>query len=705
MPVKRALVECAVLSLQDSCVFYPCCKRCFSRLDIDSGGTPRFACFKCGYSCVKSLVDYRYRLSMQVARGNCVFGVTVFGTSLNPFFGIHANGLQRFMSDLNGPLESFSKSTLLMKAVEDCFIGKHFIFGIKITERDSEPWVGRTNGPCSNDKVQLIATQMILPKAAGLGGCTVLNYYQTILRKATEYEQLTTDPCKTLKLPGKPLLLIPHDSLTSGFTNEALCSSDFLSLSLLRSQHQDSSLSPNPLWQQTLGLITSSAEQDESRNADYRSPTFPEKHDKTTTPFNPWLGLSLSVHKRVGQEASKAKEFTALDITNSFFTSPIAAEDFPLSESLTQFLTEKNNTGSQPQESDFSVGFTTGSRSNSLLEASHRAAMNKESERQTDVKHEDFVICVHGSQAGEFRVHGCNKKEAKATCESFEFTEEDKHEDSLYNCSADLFSSSVKIGTTGLDDTRAESVSISLSACKRHRSLEPHCKQFTAEEGSLLSKQKYLSKKTVQKLSTPVHQKQDKHSLRESFPLRTKDNLHSLVFIPPSQSTPIEKIAAQKGNCAHSNLLTKQVRASVMEKSANQKNNYCVTPKSRYKKSDLLTQKHLRVRRGVLNSRPGINKCSSSVCDDKDSELIPSTPTNLSRISILKNHKSNHSLGHTVTSQKDHVQAEYKCLSGDRKVTECEHVTVFGTLLKEGNNAVRNEEWDWSRDLFSDSVG
>lgn len=168
----------------------------------------------------------------------------------------------RFISDLNGPLESFSKSTLLMKAVEDCFIGKHFIFGIKvqlqffwtmesnpklgstsqlmlcrvsqITERDSEPWVGRTNGPCSNDKVQLIATQMILPKAAGLGGCTVLNYYQTILRKATEYEQLTTDPCKTLKLPGKPLLLIPHDSLTSGFTNEALCSSDFLSLSLLR---------------------------------------------------------------------------------------------------------------------------------------------------------------------------------------------------------------------------------------------------------------------------------------------------------------------------------------------------------------------------------------------------------------------------------------------------------------------------------------
>lgn len=33
MSVRRALVDCAVLSLQDSCVFYPCCKSCFSRID------------------------------------------------------------------------------------------------------------------------------------------------------------------------------------------------------------------------------------------------------------------------------------------------------------------------------------------------------------------------------------------------------------------------------------------------------------------------------------------------------------------------------------------------------------------------------------------------------------------------------------------------------------------------------------------------
>lgn len=38
---------------------------------------------------------YRYRLSLKVARDGCIFALTVFGTCLNPFFGIDASGLQR----------------------------------------------------------------------------------------------------------------------------------------------------------------------------------------------------------------------------------------------------------------------------------------------------------------------------------------------------------------------------------------------------------------------------------------------------------------------------------------------------------------------------------------------------------------------------------------------------------------------------------
>ncbi|KAK7913129.1 hypothetical protein WMY93_013340 [Mugilogobius chulae] len=198
MSLRRALVECAVLSLQDSCVLYPCCKGCFSRIDIDSSET-RLTCSKCGYSCARELLEYRYRLSVRVARGSCLFGVTIFGNCLNQFFGIHATGLQRFVADKSGYVDALSTSALLVEAVEECFIGKHFIFGIKITENDTEPWLGRPTG--SNKMAQLIATQMILPEAADLRGCTVLSYFEEILHKTGEAKHCTTAKAKLQEEP------------------------------------------------------------------------------------------------------------------------------------------------------------------------------------------------------------------------------------------------------------------------------------------------------------------------------------------------------------------------------------------------------------------------------------------------------------------------------------------------------------------------
>lgn len=34
MSTRGALVDCVVLSLQDIPVFYPCCKGCFSRINV-----------------------------------------------------------------------------------------------------------------------------------------------------------------------------------------------------------------------------------------------------------------------------------------------------------------------------------------------------------------------------------------------------------------------------------------------------------------------------------------------------------------------------------------------------------------------------------------------------------------------------------------------------------------------------------------------
>lgn len=112
----------------------------------------------------------------------------------------------------------------------------YFVCVLQLTETESGPWFGGpvANGSGSNNKVHVIASQMILPKATGLGGCTVVSYYQILLQKAAEYELGSSDSSKTSRPPPTTLLLIPHHSPASSFNNDAHCSSGFLSQSLLR---------------------------------------------------------------------------------------------------------------------------------------------------------------------------------------------------------------------------------------------------------------------------------------------------------------------------------------------------------------------------------------------------------------------------------------------------------------------------------------
>ncbi|XP_016398005.1 DNA damage-induced apoptosis suppressor protein-like [Sinocyclocheilus rhinocerous] len=149
MSNKRALVSCTVLSLQDSCFVYPCCKGCLSRLSQES---KRAICGRCGFTCDLQNVDYRYRLSFKVSRNQDIFGVTVFGGCLNPFFGITAGGLQRCI-DLEKTEGTHTVQQLLVKAVEDCFIGRCVIFGLKVPH----------NVATSSLSGQLVACQIISP--------------------------------------------------------------------------------------------------------------------------------------------------------------------------------------------------------------------------------------------------------------------------------------------------------------------------------------------------------------------------------------------------------------------------------------------------------------------------------------------------------------------------------------------------------------
>ncbi|XP_060924165.1 uncharacterized protein ddias [Limanda limanda] len=388
MSVRRALVGCVVLSVQDACVFYPCCKGCFSRIDVDQRDPTRCRCSRCGYSCFREQVDYRYRLSLRVIRDRCIFGVTVFGTCLNPFFGIHASGLQRLVENVDGQAGASTRASLLAKAVKDCFIGRHFVFGIKVTGTESGLQFGGPALSKDGDRVQFIASQMILPKASGGGGCSVVGYYRALLQRAAEYElgSKTSRPLET------SLLLIRHLSPSSSFNNSSPFAAGLLSLSLQRSQHQDSTLSPTPPWQQSMGLVTSSAEQEEGcgtqdyrgkENSSQKTPhhvqrgcldkckvteeraPFPlfsleQRSDNTqsfsncpnksfenaveTTPLiNSWFSSSQPGQTRDLPLSCKTKGFSTGQLTNTFSSSSVVWEDLPFSESLTEFLCEEHN--------------------------------------------------------------------------------------------------------------------------------------------------------------------------------------------------------------------------------------------------------------------------------------------------------------------------------------------------------------------------
>ncbi|XP_035753707.1 DNA damage-induced apoptosis suppressor protein [Egretta garzetta] len=184
----RGLLAASVISIQNSCFTYPACQKCFSRLILDSR---RFNCLKCGCTGQAKDANYRYRLSLKIADTNDLFDITVFGSCLDPFFGVTAENLQRCIQDFNqlsGETHADASPGMLVQAVETCFIGKRFIFGVKGCAREDG---GRSTASsilqnCSRinrTTKNLTACQIFLPNAA-VTGFTVISYFHRLLRSA-----------------------------------------------------------------------------------------------------------------------------------------------------------------------------------------------------------------------------------------------------------------------------------------------------------------------------------------------------------------------------------------------------------------------------------------------------------------------------------------------------------------------------------------
>ncbi|XP_027263459.1 DNA damage-induced apoptosis suppressor protein [Cricetulus griseus] len=182
---RRKFLLASVLALQNSSFIYPSCQRCFSRIVLDS---KRFTCPKCGSTGEAESSSYRYRLSLKVAESSKLYVITVFGSCLDTFFGLTATGLKRHLensSEIPEPLDSGRMQSLLTTAVENCFVGQSFVFGVTnfgdICGHDSDS--NNFLQPCCKCKGEvrtLIASQIVLPDPH-ITGFTVIDYLNQLL--------------------------------------------------------------------------------------------------------------------------------------------------------------------------------------------------------------------------------------------------------------------------------------------------------------------------------------------------------------------------------------------------------------------------------------------------------------------------------------------------------------------------------------------
>lgn len=187
MTRRRKFLFASVLALQSSSFIYPSCQRCFSKIILES---KRFTCPKCGSTGDAGSTNYRYKLSLKVAESNKLFVITVFGSCLDTFFGLTATGLYRYLEDSTKSLETLDSGrtqSLLATAVETCFIGQSFVFGVTnfggVCGHESHS--GSFQQPCCKHRGEvrtLTASQMVRPDPR-VTGFTVIDYLHPLLHK------------------------------------------------------------------------------------------------------------------------------------------------------------------------------------------------------------------------------------------------------------------------------------------------------------------------------------------------------------------------------------------------------------------------------------------------------------------------------------------------------------------------------------------
>ncbi|KAJ7408878.1 DNA damage induced apoptosis suppressor [Willisornis vidua] len=187
----------------------------------------RFNCLKCGCTGEAQRASYRYRLSLKIADTNDLFDITVFGSCLDPFFGVTAENLQRFEMDYFYIVEE-----ILCLFVEGSYYLPSELHSLGCAREDG--------GRSAASRKNLTACQIFLPNAA-VTGFTVISYLDRLLQSAKLSSYLPDASSAAIDEPLSELSSLSSLSRNSCF---------------VRSSSRESFLG---CWQQSLSLTSSVA--------------------------------------------------------------------------------------------------------------------------------------------------------------------------------------------------------------------------------------------------------------------------------------------------------------------------------------------------------------------------------------------------------------------------------------------------------------
>lgn len=119
---SKALVVATVTGIQDTSVIYPYCTVCYGKLNKDFHFN-QWVCIRCQISYMSDCIPYRYCLRLNIADETLYCGISVFGETLQPYFGLVASEMQKLFDLLH--------SDQIMEVLKKIFVGKCFIFEFK----------------------------------------------------------------------------------------------------------------------------------------------------------------------------------------------------------------------------------------------------------------------------------------------------------------------------------------------------------------------------------------------------------------------------------------------------------------------------------------------------------------------------------------------------------------------------------------------